>query len=147
RSWWFAYVGGLYVYTMLRAFADEHGLPVQVGYVIAIEELIFNGAVPTVTLQRTLFSPASIGWLDVAATAVHWSFFIVPHAAAAVIWMRSSAAFGRYVLTVLGTIFAALVIFFLVPTVPPWLASAGGDIPSAHRIINFVGRGVDADTY
>ncbi|MPZ99236.1 MAG: phosphatase PAP2 family protein [Dehalococcoidia bacterium] len=147
RSWWFAYVGGLYVYTMLRAFADEHGFPVQVGYVIAIEELIFNGAVPTVTLQRTLFSPASIGWLDVGATMVHSSFFIVPHAAAAMIWMRSSAAFARYVLTVLGTIYAGLVIFFLVPTVPPWLASAGGDIPSAHRIINFVGRGVDAETY
>ncbi|HET6691838.1 MAG TPA: phosphatase PAP2 family protein [Miltoncostaeaceae bacterium] len=147
RGWWFVYVGGMYLYTMLRALADEYGLPVQVDYVIAIEEFIFHGMVPTVTLQESLFSPSGLDWLDTVATLVHWSFFVVPHVAAIVIWRRGGPGFSRYVLAVVGTLYAGLVIFFLLPTAPPWLASAAGEIPGVYRVIDFVGSGLNVETY
>ena len=34
RVWWFAYVAGIFLYTLLRSFADETAIPIQTLYVI-----------------------------------------------------------------------------------------------------------------
>src|SRR6185437_3143512 len=60
------------------------------------------------------------------------------------IWRRD--LFPRYVLLVVGTMYAGLLLFFLVPTTPPWLAARAGDL-QAFRIMDFVGGKVDGDTY
>ncbi|MCC6381160.1 MAG: phosphatase PAP2 family protein [Dehalococcoidia bacterium] len=147
RLWWFAYVAGIFVYTLLRSVADDAGMPVQTMYVIDVDRILFFGQDPVVWLQRNLFSPAAVSWLDVFAVQVHWSFFIAPHVAAVLIFLWRRDLFPRYAVVVVGTMYAGLLLFFVVPTSPPWLAAQAGDIPQVFRIMDFVGGRVDAGTY
>ena len=45
------------------------------------------------------------------------------------------------------TLYIGLLLFFLFPTMPPWLAARHAELGSAYRVIDFVLRGVDADAY
>lgn len=145
--WLFFYVAGIYLYTILRAFADEHGLEVRAEYVIHVDRFLFLGAVPSVELQRDLFKPWDPGFLDFAATGVHWSFFVVPHAAFGYLWLRRPHTAPRYAGAVLLTLYIGLILFWLLPTVPPWLATRQGDLQYAYRVMDFVTRGIDLAAY
>lgn len=147
RRWWFVYVAGTFIYTLLRSYADDTGMPIQTMYVIHVDHFLFFGNDPTVWLQNRLFSPNHVSLLDIAAVQVHWSFFIVPHAAAIIIFIWKRELFARYVALVVGTLYLGLAIFFLLPTTPPWLASRDGVLPGAYRVMDFVGGKVSADTY
>ena len=145
--WWFVYVAGVFVYTLLRALADDWLFPVRTDYVVNIERALFLGTEPVVWVQSRLFSPTDIDFIDVLATQVHWSFFVIPHALAVAIYIRRPDLFSRYVARILGVQYAGLVLFFLVPTAPPWLAAEYGEIEYVYRVMNFVGRSVDPETY
>lgn len=147
RRWWFLYVGGIFAYTLLRSFADETGIPVQTAYVIHFDRLLFfgNDAVPS--LQRKLFSPSDVSLLDWAAVAVHWSFFVAPHALAVAIFLFRRHLFPAYTILIVGTMYLGLAFFFLIPTAPPWLAAQSGDLPYMFRVMDFVGGQANADTY
>lgn len=147
RRWWFFYVAGLFVYTLLRAEADEFVFPVHVEYVIRFDQLLFGGHEPVVWLQSKFFSPSNIGIFDVVATQVHWSFFVVPHALAGAIYVWRRPLFSRYVIMLLAVEYIGLLCFYLVPTAPPWLASQYGQIGPVYRVMEFVGGSMDADTY
>src|SRR5690606_11749670 len=64
ERWLFFYVAGIYVYTILRGFANDGGFAIRVAYVIDFDRFIFLGHVPSVSLQRDLFRPWDIGLLD-----------------------------------------------------------------------------------
>jgi membrane-associated phospholipid phosphatase len=147
RRWWFVYVTGIFVYTVLRSFADETAIPVRTDYVIEADQAVFSGTDPVLWLQREWFTPWRIDFLDMAAVGVHWSFFIAPHAAAVAIFTWRRELFPRYTVAVVATMYVALVLFFLVPTSPPWLAGRTGDLPGALRVMDFVGGQVDGETY
>lgn len=147
RRWWFVYVAGTFIYTLLRSYADDTGMPIQTMYVIHIDHFLFFGNDPSVWLQNRLFSTSRVTVLDFAAVWVHWSFFIAPHAAAVVIFIWKRQLFPRYVALVVGTLYAGLALFFLLPTTPPWLAGKEGVLPGAYRVMDFVGGKVDASTY
>lgn len=147
RRWWFVYVGGIYVYTLLRALADDAIFPVQTSYVASIDRTLFGGLEPVVWLQSRFFSPVDVDVIDILATQIHWSFFVVPHALAVGVYIWNRPLFSRYVTLLLGVQFIALLFFFLVPTAPPWLASQYGDIERVYRVMNFVGQTVDGETY
>jgi membrane-associated phospholipid phosphatase len=147
ERWLFIYTLGIYVYTVLRAYADEAGFPVRVEYAIRFDRLLFGGSVPSVLLQRELFSPGDIDWLDTAATLVHASFFVVPHLALLLIWLKRPGALPAYVASVLCTLYLGLALFFFFPTMPPWLAARHAEIASTYRVVDFVLRGVDPQTY
>lgn len=141
------YVLGLYIYTILRSFADQTGIAPKAGYVIYIEEKLFFGHVPTVWLQERLFEPGGIGPLDWLTVQIHWSFFIVPHLAGAIVWMFRRELFPKFVFLVLGTFYVGLMLYFLFPTVPPWLAADYGNLPGVARVMDYVGGQIAADTY
>lgn len=147
RRWWFAYVAGIFVYTLLRAYADETLVPVRTVYVIDIDKFLFLGSEPVVWLQGRLFSPGRLTPLDFMTVQVHWSFFLAPHVAAIAIFIWRRDLFPRYALLVVGTMYLGLVLFFLLPTTPPWLAAQAGALPGAFRVMDFVGGRVDAETY
>lgn len=147
RRWWFFYVAGLVVYTLLRAEADDFVFPVHVGYVIRFDELLFGGHEPVVWIQSKFFSPPNIGFFDVVATQVHWSFFVVPHALAGAIYIWRRPLFSRYVIMLLAVEYIGLLCFYLFPTAPPWLASQYGQIGPVYRVMEFVGGSLDAETY
>jgi membrane-associated phospholipid phosphatase len=147
RLGWIAYVGGIFVYTLLRSYADDTAIPVQTHYVIEFDQFLFLGRDPIVWLQERLFSPGRTTFVDLLAVAVHWSFFIAPHLGAALVFLFRRELFPRYCALVVGTMYAGLVLFFLLPTTPPWLASQAGDLPGAFRVMDFVGGRVSGDTY
>lgn len=142
------YVAGLFLYEMLRAHADSFfGFPVHMGYTVRFDELLFGGREPVVWVQSRLFTPPNIGLVDVVATEVHWSFFIVPHALAAAIYIWRRQYLARYVIMLVAIEYIGLLCFFLVPTAPPWLAAQYGEIAPVYRVMNFVGGSLNADTY
>jgi membrane-associated phospholipid phosphatase len=147
RRWWFAYVAGIFFYTLLRAYAGRTVIPPRTGYVIDFDHMIFLGRDPTTWLQERLFSPAHIGLLDIATVQVHWSFFIAPHLMAAIIFIWRRDLFPRYVALVVGIMYAGLLVFFLVPTTPPWLAAQAGHLVEGYRVMDFVGGKLNDDTY
>ncbi len=141
------YVLGLLIYTVLRSYADDTAIAPRYDLVIAIEEQLFFGHVPTVWLQEHLFSPARLGPLDWLTVQVHWSYFFVPHVGAAVVWLFRRELFPRYVFLIMGTFYLGLVLYFLVPTVPPWMAADYGVLPGVSRVMDYVGQQVDPATY
>jgi membrane-associated phospholipid phosphatase len=147
RRWWFAYVGGIFAYTLLRAYADQTTIPVRTMYVIQVDQSIFLGNDPVVWLQERLFSPNRVTALDFFAVQVHWSFFIAPHLAAVIIFVWRRELFPRYASVVVGTMYLGLALFFLLPTTPPWLAAQTGNLPQVFRVMDFVGGRVDGSTY
>ncbi|MEP7214949.1 MAG: phosphatase PAP2 family protein [Anaerolineaceae bacterium] len=147
RRWWFAYVGGIFLYTLLRAFADETLIPIRTLYVIDIDKFFFFGTDPVVWLQDRLFSPARLTPLDFLTVQVHWSFFFVPHVGAIAIFVWRRELFPRYTVLVVGTMYLGLALFFLLPTTPPWLAGQAGQLPGVFRVMDFVGGRVDGQTY
>jgi membrane-associated phospholipid phosphatase len=88
------------------------------------------GSVPTVWLQRHLFTPGTVHWYDVAAVAVYLSHFVVSIAFAVVLWATAYPLFKRYVATLVTLTLAALGTYVLYPAAPPWMASLNGYLPA-----------------
>jgi hypothetical protein len=147
RRWWCVYVAGTFIYTLLRSYADNDGMPIQTMYTIDFDHLVFFGHDPVVWMQEHLFSPAHVTPLDFLAVQVHWSFFVVPHAAAIAIFIWKRNLFPRYVALVVATLYVGLALFFLVPTTPPWLAARAGDLPGVFRVMDFVGDAANGSAY
>ncbi len=147
RRWWFVYVAGIFAYTLLRSYADDTGMPIQTRYVIDVDHFLFFGSDPVVWLQRHFFSTRHVTVLDFAAVQVHWSFFLAPHLAAVAIFIWRRDLFPRFTVLVVATMYVGLLLFFLVPTSPPWLAAQVGALPEAFRVMDFVGGSVNGSTY
>lgn len=141
------YTFGLFVYTVLRSFAGHTFIPVRTLYVIRIDRALFFGHEPTQWLQARLFDPTRLRPLDWLTVQVHWSYFAVPHIAALLIYIWRRDLFPRFVALVLGTFYAGLTLYFLAPTVPPWLAADNGALPGVARVMDFVGGQVDPASY
>jgi membrane-associated phospholipid phosphatase len=147
RRLWFAYVGGIFAYALVRSYADDAGMAVRFTYVIDAEKTLFFGTVPNVWLQDRFFSPPEAAWHDWLAVQVHWSFFIAPHLAAVLVFLFRRPLFARYAVLMLATMYAGLALFFLAPTAPPWLASSMGYLPETWRIMDVVGGSVHGSAY
>jgi hypothetical protein len=147
RRWWFFYVGGTFLYTLLRAFADETSIPIRTGYIIDADRVLFFGAVPSEWLQARFFDVDGLRLHDYIAVALHWSFFVAPHAAAVGIFVWRRDLFPRYAAILVGTLWAGLLLFFLLPTRPPWMAAELGRLTGVERVMDYVGGTVHANAY
>jgi len=147
RRWWFVYVAGIFLYSLLRSYADDLGFPVRTGYVIQVERLLFFGRIPVVALQGALFSAARLTALDWFAAGTHWSFFVVPHAVAIAVFVWRRELFPKFTVAVVGTMYLGLVFFVVLPTSPPWLAAQLGSLPEVFRILDLVGGRIRGDSY
>ena len=57
---WLLYVAGFLVFAWLRQLADDLGVVVQLGYVIALDSSLPGADIPTVWLQRLGFDPSRV---------------------------------------------------------------------------------------
>lgn len=144
RTLWFIYVAGIFVYTLLRALADETWIPIRTDYVIHLDNWL-PGPTPVQWLQEWRVDVGIPEVLDYLAIAVHWSFFIAPHAGVVAAFTFRRAAFQQYVALFVGTMWLGLTLFFLLPTSPPWLAGESGDLPGVTRIMDATLRDAFAD--
>jgi hypothetical protein len=134
---WLPFYLLLTLYDMIRGSATKwlmpHALPQ-----IRIDEWLFGGTAPTITLQHALYTPGIAHPWDYAAFGVYMTHFVVPFVIAGVLWKFAHDRFRRYAALLLGLTFAALATYVLYPALPPWLASQTGSLPPTAKIIDEV---------
>jgi membrane-associated phospholipid phosphatase len=145
---WFVFISFVYLFDSLRGsiyiLTCKLGLPVHATYVIGIEKALF-GQVPSVILQARLLDPAQapeFTWLERALTAFHGSHFLAFLLIGFIVWLSKSGSFRLFRTSYYLLIFLGVLGYFLVPTVPPWMASKNfGLLPPLIRfngiIFNF----------
>jgi membrane-associated phospholipid phosphatase len=132
--WW--------TYETTRGFADQGVFGVrpmlQVESVRNIDRVLFFGTDPNVWLQDTLMQ-RDVRWWDNVLSFVYFTHFVVPPIVMGALWATHRLQFWRFMrrfATVLG---AACVMFMVLPTAPPWMASEKGAI---GRVVRHSGRGL-----
>jgi membrane-associated phospholipid phosphatase len=131
---WATFVLGIVLFTHLRTLADRTFIPVRFEYVIDLDRLLFLGHVPTIWLQERLYDFGNPSALDLLMLVAYVSYFPVPYLLAVALWFWNREQFPLYIVGVLFTYYLGLVIYYLVPTAPPWLASFEGYLPDVYRI-------------
>jgi membrane-associated phospholipid phosphatase len=126
---------GMFVLQMW-AFTVIHELPydrperlrerLRVRYPIAIDRILGAGELPNVRLQRSFSRPGQVTRLDRVLAIIHWAWFIEPHAALVWILMRDDARFPRAARQMAAAFDIGCVIYYSVPTAPPWWAAENG---------------------
>jgi membrane-associated phospholipid phosphatase len=118
------------------AFTVIHELPyddpgrlrrrLRVRYPIRADRVIGLGELPNIRLQRGFSRPGEVTVLDRFLAIAHWAWFIEPHLALAWILVRRSQRFGAAARQMAAAFNLGCVIYFAVPTAPPWWAAEQG---------------------
>jgi membrane-associated phospholipid phosphatase len=121
---------------------DPEGLMrrLKADYPIRFDRAIGLGEVPTVRLQRALGWPGEVRPHDTLLSIVHWSWFFFPHGTMAFILLRHHDVFVRNAVLMAATFDLGCVIYWLVPTAPPWWAGSTGRLPHVRRIMTEAGE-------
>jgi membrane-associated phospholipid phosphatase len=114
----------------------------KVDYPIAADRVLGFGTVPTVRLQRALGRPGELRAHDIALSCVHWSWFIVPHGTLAFLLLRYRDLYARSAVLMSACFDLGCVLYWTVPTAPPWWASDNGRMPPVRRIMAEAGERV-----
>jgi membrane-associated phospholipid phosphatase len=140
---------GVYALQMW-AFIVIHELPydrpetlagrVRVRYPIACDRVLGLGVPPTTRLQRVLCRPEGPRALDYVLVWVHWLWFLEPHVAAAWILWRRPERFARSALLLCAPFDLGAILYYVVPTAPPWWAAEQGLLPGVKRVMAEVGK-------
>jgi hypothetical protein len=117
------YAAMWFVYESTRGAADQIGLPHQMAAVRAIDGVLFAGAQPTEVLQREWYTPGVVGLHDQVLSLVYYSHFVVPVVAVAAVWATGHTMWVRFMRRFATVTLVACVVFVVLPTVPPWMAS------------------------
>jgi membrane-associated phospholipid phosphatase len=112
----------------------------KVTYPIRADRAMGLGTTPTIRLQRALGRPDHVGALDYGLSAVHWSWFFVPHTTLAYILLRHPEHYPRSAVLMSACFDVGCVVYWLVPTAPPWWAGANGEMPPVRRIMAEAGE-------
>ncbi|WP_372631962.1 phosphatase PAP2 family protein [Gordonia jinghuaiqii] len=112
----------LILYDWTRDVARVVDMPTHWHLAIDFDAFLTGGVNPTAWLQEHL-KQASPPWWEVIISVVYMSYFIVPYAVAAVLWLKDRTAWRRYAACFVATTFLALVGYTLVPGAPPWAAA------------------------
>jgi membrane-associated phospholipid phosphatase len=112
----------------------------EVDYPIRFDEAMASGTTPTIRLQRSLGRPGHVGPLDNGLSAVHWSWFLVPHGTLAYILVRHRDKYPRSAVLMAACFDLGCVVYWSVPTAPPWWAGENGNMEPVRRIMAEAGE-------
>lgn len=144
---WAVYILGFVLFAHLRTLADETSVATHFQYPIDVDRAMFFGEVPTLWLQDKAYSYGETGPLEIFTMPVYLSYFVVPHIMAFIIWRLYPQRFPVYVAAILGAVYMGLLVSFLVPTAPPWLAGQTGELPHVARVLDDIGQSVSPGAY
>jgi hypothetical protein len=104
---------------------DAQERRVLVDYPIAVDQVVGLGELPTVRLQRRL---ARGQWRlgDRVLVWAHWLWFMVPHGTLVYIMLRHRSRFERSAVMTYAVFDIGAMIYWVLPTAPPWYAAAHG---------------------
>jgi len=142
---------GIYALQMWAYFAhfdmpddDPEALArrVHVDYPIRVDRVIGAGEEPTLRLQRRLGRPGQVLPHDRFLSAVHWSWFFVPHGSLAYLLWRRPELYPRAAALMAACFDLGCVVYWSVPTAPPWWAGRNGNMAPVRRIMAETGERV-----
>jgi len=133
------------------AFTMVHELPyddpgalrrrLRTRYPIALDRLLGGGRLPNVRLQQALAGLPRVRLLNRFLTWVHWLWFLEPYLALLYILLRHPERFPRAARQMAAVFDLGCVVYFAVPTAPPWWSSEQGLTgEEVRRIMEEVGR-------
>ena len=138
-----AYFVAMGFFIQLRDAADETGLRALTDYVLDWELWMFAGVTPSAWLQARIGGASSDPGLPAYFSAfVHWSWFVFPHAAVIGAWLFARKMAWRVTLIVALTFYLGALLYFTVPTAPPWMAADQGLVEGIARGMNAVGPAI-----
>jgi hypothetical protein len=126
----------LFAYDLLRGQAD-HWFTVHVTPQIDADKFMF-GTVPTVWLQRAIFTPGQPHWWDYLSFLVYLSHFFAAILVAAALWKFAYHRFHRFAALFVALSFAGFVTYAFFPAAPPWLASQSHALAPTSKIVDEV---------
>jgi membrane-associated phospholipid phosphatase len=106
----------------------------QIRYPIVADRLLGVGEIPTLRLQRRL-GRDGVGRHDTLLAWLHWSWFLVPHGSVLYVLLRRPDKFERAAAMMAATFDAGVIMYWVVPTAPPWWAGETGHLPHVRRIM------------
>lgn len=135
-----AYLVAMGFFIQLRDAADETGLRTLTAYVLDWELWMFAGATPSAWLQARIGGTGSDpGFAAYASAVIHWTWFVFPHAAVLGAFLFARRFAWRVAGIVTATFFLGALLYFTVPTAPPWMAAEQGLVDGIARVMNGVG--------
>lgn len=138
-----AYVVSMGFFIQLRDAADETGLRILTSYVLDWELWMFAGVTPSAWLQSRIGGAESAPGLPAYFSAiVHWTWFVFPHAAVIGTWLFVRRMAWRVTTIVALTFYLGVILYFTVPTAPPWMAAEQGLINDVVRGMHSVGPAI-----
>jgi len=133
------YASMWFIFTFLRSFADETVLAKTLNTKVPhFERWLFGGELPSVRLQDMWYDPNHIHWWDFYFTFVHWSYFLVPHVVAFWLWWKHRDIFRQYLAALALMLSIGLLIYFLIPSNPPWMAPESANTPGAPVVLRIM---------
>jgi membrane-associated phospholipid phosphatase len=114
----------------------------KVDYPIRIDRVFGGGTCPTHRLQRALGRPGELRPHDYLLSCVHWSWFFVPHGTLAYVLLRHREHYPRSAVLMAACFDLGCVVYWAVPTAPPWWAGENGNMPPVRRIMAEAGERV-----
>ena len=112
----------------------------RVEYAIRADRCLGRGTCPTIRLQRALGREGQVGALDYGLSAIQWSWFLVPHGTLAYVLLRHREHLPRSAVLMSACFDLGCIVYWLVPTAPPWWAGANGYMPPVRRIMAEAGE-------
>jgi membrane-associated phospholipid phosphatase len=109
-------------------FDDPEGLRrrLKTRYPIRVDRMIGGGRLPNARLQQALAGRPGVGVVDKALTWAHWLWFVEPYLSLALILVRHNERFPRAARQMAAVFDLGCVLYFAVPTAPPWWSSEQG---------------------
>ncbi|HEU4905657.1 MAG TPA: phosphatase PAP2 family protein [Solirubrobacterales bacterium] len=136
----------MWAFTMVHEipFDDPERLRerLRIRYPIRFDRAIGLGELPNVRLQRRLARLRGVARLDRFLAWIHWLWFVEPYLALAFILIRHPERFPRAARRLAAVFDLGCVVYFAVPTAPPWWASEHGysGEEKVRRIMQEVGE-------
>jgi membrane-associated phospholipid phosphatase len=99
---------------------------VHLDYPVRADRALGLGVPPTLRLQRLLSAPGELRRFEKVLVWTHWMWFLVPHVTMAWVLVRRRERFGRAAALTYAVFDLGAVVYWLVPTAPPWYAAQQG---------------------
>lgn len=134
------YAAAWLVFSLVRGFADDVGLPDQGGFFAEVDRWIGLGVTPTERLQDLFYTPGQLGIIDTISIWTHASYYVVPHAVAIGIWWASRRGnlrlFEMYLRATILVMVVGVMLYVVLPTSPPWLETHEHPTLDVTRIVH-----------
>jgi len=111
---------------------------VRIRYPVVIDRALGLGELPGVRLQRALARVGGLRRLDALLVWAHWIWFLVPHTALLYLLVFRRERFERGAVLVYAVFDLGVLVYWVLPTAPPWYASRRGVIeaePALRRLM------------